>query len=405
MIALKSRGLQLSILLAATVFASKIVYCQSTFLPYVSTQYEHNNNVFDLPNSSAAYAADGDPRLGDSDLRSVAGFDENYFLGRQRFYATVEGRYIDYDYFTYLNHYEYLVKLGLDWKLTSTFDGTFLGSLQRLMAPFANRNTTTALAIDLDHNVIGKFNVRITPEWRLETSVQYHDLESPIQGYPDYGLSETTGHAAVKYLGFANLTYGVSVDYLDGNYRNSPTPGSYIQTNYDVTMTYAVSGLSSFNGAIGHTQRDQGQDQGTASGVTGELGYTKKITGKTSINVDYLRQVNSYIAAGGSELDSTVAVRLNYQPTFKTSIVVSYQYLWSDFLGQTIPGSDALGRKDRTPAATFKINYQALRWLMIQPYANYQRRNSNEEQFEFSSTIVGIQVLAKMPAPPQAPLR
>src|SRR5208283_5197079 len=204
MISLRRCGCLLSILVLATLCASRTACGQSTFLPYVSTQYEHNNNVFDLPNSSAAYAADGDPRLDDSDSRTVAGFNENYFLGRQRFYATAEGRYIDYDHFTYLNHYEYLVKLGLDWTLTSTFDGTFLGSLERVMAPFANRNTTTALAINLDHNVIGKFNVRIAPEWRLETSVHYHDLDSPIQGYPDYGLTETTGHAAVKYLGFAN---------------------------------------------------------------------------------------------------------------------------------------------------------------------------------------------------------
>jgi hypothetical protein len=64
-----------------------------------------------------------------------------------------------------------------------------------------------------------------------------------------------------------------------------------------------------------------------------------------------------------------------------------------------------LGRKDRTPGATFKLNYQVLRWLLIQPYANYQRRSSNQQGFDFSSTIVGIQILAKVPAPPQAKAR
>jgi hypothetical protein len=382
------------------LLASAAACGESTFLPYASTQYEHNSNVFALPNSAAAAAAGGDPTLGDSDLKTVAGFEEDYLWDRQRLYATAEGRYIEYDHFGYLSHYEYLAKLGLDWKLLSAFDGTFLGSDERSMAPFANRDTQTELAINSDRHAIAKFNFRIAPEWRLETGVDYHNLDSPIQDFPDYGLTETISHAALKYLGFSNLTYGISADYSDGRYRNAPLVGTYTQTVLGLTMTYAASGLSSFNGAIGHTQRDQGEDQGNISAITGELGYTRRLSGKTSIHIDYTRAVNSYIGAGGSELDSTAGVTLNYQPTFKTGIALGFQEVWSNFVGETIPGSDVAGRKDKSPAASLKINYQALRWLLIQPYFNYQRRSSNEEFFDYSGTIIGIQILAKRPAPP-----
>jgi hypothetical protein len=401
----RSKALGLVALALAIMCASAVADAQTTVLPYVSTQYEHNNNVFYLPNSAAAIANNGDPTLADSYLKTVAGADFSFLWDRQRFYSTLEGRYIDYDHFGYLSHSEYLAKAGLDWKLLSAFDGTFLGSIERVMAAFAQRDTQTQLAVNLDRHAIAKFNFRITPEWRLETSVDYHDLDSPILDFPNYGLTETTGHAAIKYVGFSNLTYGFTAEYISGEYRNAPTPGSYDQTNLDLTMTYAASGLSSFNGAIGHTQRDQGQNQGEVSAVTGELGYLRRISGKTSIHLDVARAVNSYIGAGGSELDTTAMAQLNFQPTYKTGISAGYQYIWSKFLGQTIPGSDVLGRKDRTPGATFKVNYQALRWLLIEPYLNYQRRNSNEENFNFSSTIVGIQILAKWPPPPQAKAR
>jgi hypothetical protein len=388
-------GVLIGLLATATAFG------ESTFLPYAGVQYEHNSNVFALPNSAAAIAANnGDPTLGDSDIKTVAGFEEDYLWDRQRLYATAEGRYIEYDHFGNLSHYEYLAKLGLDWKLFSMLDGTFLGSQERVMAAFANRDTQTELAIDTDRHAIGKFNFQLAPEWRLETSVDYHNLDSPVQDFPDYGLTETIGHAAVKYLGFSNLSYGFSADYSEGRYRNAPLAGSYVQTVLDFTMTYAASGLSSFNGAVGHTQRAQGLDQGNISAVTGELGYTRRLSGKTSIHIDYSRAANSYIGAGGSELDSTVNATLNYQPTFKTGIVLGFQEVWSDFVGQTIPGSDVIGRKDRSPGASFKLNYQALRWLLIQPYVNYQRRNSNEEFFSYSGTVIGIQILAKKPAPP-----
>jgi hypothetical protein len=401
----RNKALRLAGLVLLTIFASAAAHAQTTFLPYVSTQYEHNNNVFYLPNSAAAIANNGDPTLGDSDLRTVAGTDINFLWDRQRFYSTLEARYIDYDHFGYLSHSEYLAKAGLDWKLLSEFDGTFLGSIERVMAQFAQRDTQTQLAVNLDRHAIGRFNYRITPDWRLETNLDYHNLEAPIQGFAAYGLTETTGRAAVKYAGFSNLTYGFSAEYIDGKYRNAPTPGTYNQTNLDLTMAYTASGLSSFNGAIGHTQRNQGQNQGNVSALTGDLGYTRRLSGKSSIHADLARAVNSYIGAGGSEIDTTASVQLSYQPTFKTNMTFGYQYIWSKFVGQTIPGSDVLGRKDRIPAATFKLTYQALRWLQIQPYATYQRRSSNEQIFNYSSSIIGIQILAKVPAPPQAKAR
>jgi hypothetical protein len=401
----RNKALRLAGLVLLTIFASAAAHAQTTFLPYVSTQYEHNNNVFYLPNSAAAIANNGDPTLGDSDLRTVAGTDINFLWDRQRFYSTLEARYIDYDHFGYLSHSEYLAKAGLDWKLLSEFDGTFLGSIERVMAQFAQRDTQTQLAVNLDRHAIGRLNYRITPDWRLETNLDYHNLEAPIQGFAAYGLTETTGRAAVKYAGFSNLTYGFSAEYIDGKYRNAPTPGTYNQTNLDLTMAYTASGLSSFNGAIGHTQRNQGQNQGNVSALTGDLGYTRRLSGKSSIHADLARAVNSYIGAGGSEIDTTASVQLSYQPTFKTNMTFGYQYIWSKFVGQTIPGSDVLGRKDRTPAATFKLTYQALRWLQIQPYATYQRRSSNEQIFNYSSSIIGIQILAKVPAPPQAKAR
>jgi hypothetical protein len=390
----------LSLPLFFCVFATGTSYGGSVFLPYASEQYEHNSNVFALPNSAAAFAANGDPRLGDSDLKTVAGFEEDYLWDRQRLYGTLEGRYFQYDHFDELSHYEYLAKAGLDWKLLSAFDGTFLGSFERYMASFANRDTQTALAINLERHAIGKFNFRISPEWRLETSVDYHDLDAPVQGFPNYGLRETTGLVALKYLGFSNLTYGIFADYIDGTYRNAPVVGTYDQTDIALTAAYAATGLSTFDGAVGHTQRGQGLDQGNTSAITGKLGYTRRFSGKTTIHVGYIRAVNSYIGAGGSELDSILNATLDYQATYKTGLSFGISQTWSKFTGQTIPGVDVQGRRDRSPGATFKLNYQVTRWLLIQPYANYARRSSTAEIDNYSGTIIGIQVLAKKSAPP-----
>src|SRR6202030_1348490 len=118
----RNHALRLAAFALLTVFASAAAFAQTTFLPYASEQYEHNNNIFYLPNSAAAIANNGDPTLGDSTLRTVAGADVNFLWDRQRFYSTLEARYIDYSHFGYLSHTEYLAKAGLDWKLLSAFD-------------------------------------------------------------------------------------------------------------------------------------------------------------------------------------------------------------------------------------------------------------------------------------------
>lgn len=395
-------AVRVALLAIAGIFAMPAL-SQTVILPYAGTQYEHNNNVFYLPNSSAA--GNGDTTLGDSNLKSTAGADFTYLWDRQRFYSTLEGRYIAYDHFNYLSHPEYLAKAGLDWKLLSAFDGTFLGSIERVMSPFAQRDTQTALAVNLDRHAIAKFNFLVAPEWRVETGVDYHDLDSPIQDFPDYGLNETTARAALKYSGFSNLTYGLAADYINGKYRNAPTPGTYSQKDVSVTMLYAATGLSAFNGAAGYTRRDQGQDQGSFSAPSFDLGYTRRLSGKSSIHAELTRAVNSYVGVGGSEEDTTASIQVNYQLTFKTGMSLGSQYVWSKFIAQTVPGSDLSGRTYHNPGATFKLSYQVLRWLLIQPYASYQRRTSTVPDFNYSSTIIGIEILAKKPAPPQAQIR
>ncbi len=397
--------------LAAPVFSQQqTTVLQTSILPYASETFEHNSNVFYLPNSTLALAYNGDPQLGDSDWRTVGGADINYIFDRQRLFATLEGRYIEYDHFKYLDHSEYLANGGLDWKLFDMFDGLVYGKIERFMAPFDERNTQTTLSMDLDRHAGVNFNVQIVPEWRLETGVEYHDLNAPILDYPEYGLSEETGKVALKYGGFANLTYGVQVDYIHGEFRNSPQPGTYDQEDASFTMSYKATGLSSFIGAVGYTRRDQGEGQGNTSALSGDIGYTRVLTGLTSVHAELSRAVNSYIASGGSELDTTALVNLTYQPTYKTGMTLGFQYIWSKFNGETIngvtnPGADVAGQSYHSPKATFKLDYQALRWLLIRPYATYQRRSSDVMDLNYSGTIIGIEVLAKRPAPTAPQLR
>jgi hypothetical protein len=394
---LRGRGHRLALLMFA-LFAAHEASADNIFAPYASEQFEHNNNVFSLPNSSTAVTVGGDPQLGDSDQKTVAGFIDNYRIDQQVLYATLEGRYQDFDHYTYLNHYEYFARLGFDWTVDK-FGGTLMGTQERVMAAFADRDTATELAVNVDRHLTTSVNYQVAPEWKLEGGVDFHHELAPVEDYPDFTLTESFSHVSLKYVGFANLSYGLRVNYIDGKYENAPVDVSYIQRDFDFTVAYNVSALSAFNGAIGYTDREQSGGQPGIPAVTGSLGYFRRLTGKTTLNVAISRNANSYIAGGSAELDTGGTISVTFQPTYKTGITASISDTYSKFVGQTLPGTDTAGRRDHTPSASLKVNYQVTRWVLIQPFASYTRRSSNEDFYEFSDTIMGIKVLVQKPVP------
>jgi hypothetical protein len=162
-------------------------------------------------------------------------------------------------------------------------------------------------------------------------------------------------------------------------------------------MTYVINGLSSFNGALGYTRRNQSGDEDSVGTVTGLFRYTRQLTGKTSVTAQAQRAVYSYAASAGSEIDTTGSVEANWQATYKLGVGLKYAYTRSTYVGQAIqaiPGSTVTGRLDHSPAETVNVTYQALRNLQIKAYFNAQSRSSNVYQDTYHDDTVGIQVLA-----------
>ncbi len=368
---------------------------QTTVAPYVDAHYERDSNVFRVENSQANVAALGDPTLADTDQKYVAGVDGTYLWSQQKLTATLEGRRFDYDHFTELDHNEYLAHMALNWKLTSLLDGLLDARQEQYMAPFVLGNSSQ-LSIDVDRKIDAKANLNVNPEWRVETEAYSHNLKAPLQGFPDFVEREIGTHLALVNKSVTNLSYGIALDHISGRYENAPDVGTYNQTSADLTLNYTVSALTNLNAALGYTKRDQTANIPSASGVTGAFGYTRQLTGKTSVSVNVTRAVNNYVAAGGSEIDTGGSLAVTWQATYRISVALNGGYVRSRFVGQTIPGtvvpgSMANGRVDTSPVGQLDVNYQALRRLRLHAYMIKQSRSSSIEPYNYSDSIVGIE--------------
>ncbi|HEY2783074.1 MAG TPA: hypothetical protein VGI90_20020 [Steroidobacteraceae bacterium] len=377
-----------ALLIAAAIAAPRMAAAQASANPYADVHYEHDSNVFRVQNSQANLIAIGDPTLADNDVKAVAGAEGTYLWSEQKLTATVEGRRYLYDHFSQLDHNEYLADVALKWKTTSLLDGLVEARQEQLMAPFTLGNSTQ-LSIDVDRRLTGGLNLNINPDWRLESEVYSHNLKSPLQNFPDFVERETGTQLALLNRSVSHLTYGITVDHISGSFENAPNVGTYNQVDAQLTVNYAVSALTTFKGAAGYTKRDQILD--SVSAATGMLGYSRQLTGKTSLTFNLTRAVNSYVAAGGSEVDTSATLGLNWQATYLIAVAVQGGYMHSTFVGQFVPGSLTNGRADNLPTGSLNVNYQVFRHATLKAYVQKQSRTSNIDIYRFTDTTFGVE--------------
>ena len=386
----------------ALVAAPGSAFAQLALTTSANTQYEYNSNVFD---QQRGFPLPGLTTTGLSD--SMIGYggklDATYLWSQQQFRAVILGTEYHYDRFTELNHSEYTLDGAWNWKVGPLLDG--LVEVTRIRSMVSLYNLIQAqLALQTEQRETGKIGLQVTPDWRTEASGYTRYDQEPLLGAPNLSLTETSGQGAVKYTGTAGVTAGISAGYLTGSYEgvnNVNTNGiatiiapSYHQINVGLVATDIVTGKSAFTGQIGYSKRTAnaaGTDAGinNLSGATGDLDYKRALTGKTTLELELSRQINAYVYNSGSEIDSIGAIGANWQATYKIGVQLAYNYTYRQLPGQgdAPPGSN---RTDRLNYVSLTVDYEALPWLSLKPYMNYQDRTAtNFAGGNFNATVIG----------------
>lgn len=359
------------------------------------SRYEYDSNVFDLQG--------GHPVPGTSDFQHSdslytygAGLDMNYLWSQQKLFAVLSVNEFRYDHFTQLNHREYTLDGGLNWKLGLILDGTLEVLRNDTMVPFSNVEIAS-FVLQTEQRESAKVGLEFVPDWRIEGSGRYRTIEQSSAGVPNLELTETFGQVALKYVGLAGITSGLSGGYTVGNYTGGDAAvsnQSYRQTNVDLVATYDVTGRSNFSGALGYSDRTSASAQNSISGFTGELDYNYRLTGKTSLQMRVGRTISSYVANSSSEIDTGAALTVHWQATYTLGIDAGYAWTTRDLPGQ---GDAPIGgeRIDHDQLASIKFDYEPLLWLSIKPYVSLETRSSNfigenVVGANFNATVYGV---------------
>jgi hypothetical protein len=362
-------------------------------------QFESDSNVFNLQ-SGFPQPGTQDFQRADSFFAYGAAFDAKYFAGRQEFYASASANDYAYQRFTELNHDDYKIDTGWDWKLGELLDGNLDVRRTHLMVPFVDlTERVLALSLQTEQRETAQIGIKVTPDFRVETVAYTRTLLEPQPGAPNLELKESSGTESLSYLGVAGFTSGFIVGYLSGEFEAAAST-TVENPNYHQTMAGLLgtfkSGRSSFDGQVGYTDRVSANGVNSVSGVTGQFKFQDQLTPKSSVNMTLSRLINSYVSSASSEIDTLAGVGANWQATYKLSVALGYTFTYRDYPGQ---GNDPVGsnRIDHQQFASLELEYRPQRWLLIKPYANVQRRGSNFVGGDFDQNIFGVFVVFQTP--------
>jgi hypothetical protein len=400
--------------LAAATLHSPTARAALDFNPQAQISAVYDTNVFARPDDEPAFAAKGDRQLGDFLTRYLVGATADFDFGINTLIVSAQGSRFQYDHFTELNHYESRYAGAFDWHLGPLLDGSLDFTQNRIMAPLAD-NLAETLEIQTERIASGTFRLHFTPRWRLDVQPTWRDFESPLPLYPEFGFKEGGASASINYLGIDKLTAGLRESYLSGEFHHIVAATRYHQYSTDLTANYAVTGFSSFDGELGYTTRDStfvnpadatgpfaglGGASGKTTTFTGSLGFKRALSVKTSVNLRFFRDVNSYVAGANSEVGTGGEAGVKWEPTLKLSLTLRYR-LSSESVQGGVAISQFESRSDKLKHADLACDYRALYWLTIHPYAFYDKRKSNIHEASYSATSVGIDFTAQLHPPKQ----
>jgi hypothetical protein len=381
----------------------------SDFTPYATAGFEHNSNVFARPDGEPPFPATGNTRLGDTIQRYLLGVETWLAWDRNRLSLDAQGQRFQYNNFDELSHYEHKLIGKFDWHLTSVVDGSLDYEQLRQMQSLAD-TLADQLEVQNDRSATATVRLHATPRWRIDLQPKWHELDSPLPQYPQFGLREQGGAASLNYLGINKLTAGLRVEYTDGAYHQIIAATKYRQTTGQLTADYAVTGLSSFSGQLGYTRRSNslinpaeaptgsagiGGVVGNTSAVTGTLGFRRQLSVKTTVNLSVFREVANYVAGANSEIGTGGDAGITWDPDVKFSVSLHYRQATQSIQGPLVIANFA-NRSDHTHLVEFYVKYSVRRWLTLRPYVTRDQRSSNFRDANYTATLLGVDLTARL---------
>lgn len=357
----------------------------------------HESNIYRLADGAVPPA--GAQRTDNiTSATLLGGLDQP--IGRQRLYGSATLRNNRYARNTGLDNTGYGLRLGLDWSTVERLSGTLNLQANRELA-FANPdNAVPTLArrnIARTSQFDGAIRYGLIAKWQAEATFGHRTLGYSAEEYRSREFNESWVSTGVRYRPSGALSMGLALRQNQGRYPGFRAlagggfaADTFRRRDIDLTGDWIASGASTVNLRLsgGHMSHSEAS-QRDYSGLTGELRWVWKPTGKLSFSTALAREtgqefgVSSAFLVTGADLSRTVnALRsqVGYELSSKISLNAGASYsrrLLADKVTPVIGAPFVTDGADHTTAITLGARWTPTRSTQISCDYSHERRGSD----------------------------
>jgi exopolysaccharide biosynthesis operon protein EpsL len=373
--------------------------------------YNHDSNVFRLPDNAAAAALLVGPgsTKGDSINTYSAGGNVQWQYGKQALIVDLradDNRFVNN---TQLNNVATQDRVLLNWGIGPQLTGQVGVDYQRQLASFVNATFYVRDIQDVVNYFAGG-RYQLGPHWAVFGGFLGSQTKLSAEQIRGNDSNRKVGDGGVEYYSDAQDSFGADFRYTDATYPNIVFTSAdlfypaYREERIRGFVRYAFTEKTNIDFAAGWLHRDyQSQSVGNFSGPTfrGQLQWLP--TDKTAVVAQGWRELHAYLTADTQYFVSTGAsVGPRWIPTEKVQISAFGNWEKQDYQGNVIDPTAVLNnaqRRDRLLYGTLFVSYQPIRLLSVEASARHEHRTSNLDQFTYTDTLFSIGFTAKFARP------
>jgi hypothetical protein len=195
----------------------------------------------------------------------------------------------------------------------------------------------------------------------------------------------------------------VAYRYRKGNGEYSGLPSTaaplrnFTDLEHEFSFELTSAGSTTVQGRVAHLERKR-DDSATSefSGVVGRINANWILTGKTRIDVGFIRELASYLPMAvipSYSEGERIYISPVWKPTEKTAVRLRLDQGVRRYKGTLDPGNE--GRRDTLSQGGVSFEWEPLRSITLIALLGYDKRSSNIPNIDYKATILGLSALLK----------
>ncbi|HEY2675424.1 MAG TPA: outer membrane beta-barrel protein [Steroidobacteraceae bacterium] len=371
---------------------------------FIADQFTYDDNLYRLPSSIDVTTVAG-PMATRAD-----GFNSVTLGGNGRWFSDIQALTLniraDDNHFLHndsLDNVSGKGNLDWDWRLGTYWSGQVGVSYLRELSNFANTGYYSRDVVERG-DYFGNVRYQLGPHWALYGGFIGADTSHTAVPEQPYDFRSKAGNGGVEFATSSSNT--VSLDYRYTNavfpqqftLNGAPFNSNYLEQTAQILVKYVFSVATELDASAGYLKRDYPESSFAAfSGDIWRVALQWQPTDQLQWVLKGWHQLSAYVDA---ESDYFVSNGVSLSPTWiatqtlKLSLTISRED--HDYIGSSPSAVTFVSRRDKLTSGQAGLIYAPKEFLIFNLTGRYDKRDSNQAQFQFNDTLATASVTYKI---------